>query len=178
MPNEAGTDTTRSDAPSVDDNLFGDVEVVDDKPEAPAEGGDADGKAEQDPKGSDDAAETETPQAEQDSSVSGEPEDAYASTENDLKVVLSIKGGRAVIGVQRPSADPHIETFDDLDETGLTQEIPAVIDRARARWEDSPKHPAYARPVPVRSRNRRGQGSAQTTTAEGEEAQQATLGLF
>ena len=100
------------------------------------------------------------------------------SSPDDLKVVVSIKGGRAVIGVQRPSADPHIETFDDLDETGLTQEVPAVIDRARARWEDNPRHPAYARPVPVSSRSRRGQGAAQATTADGEEAQQATFGLF
>ena len=29
----------------------------------------------------------------------------------DLKVVVSIKGGRATIGVQRPSSDPHIESF-------------------------------------------------------------------
>ena len=80
--------------------------------------------------------------------------------------------------MQQPSSDPHIETFEDADLSELAQEIPAVIDRARARWEDNPKHPAYARPVPVRSRNRRGQGSAQATTAEGEGAQQATLGLF
>ena len=33
----------------------------------------------------------------------------------DLKVVVSLKGGRATIGVQQPSSDPHIESFDDLD---------------------------------------------------------------
>ncbi len=32
-----------------------------------------------------------------------------------LKVVVSIEGGRAAIGVQQPSSDPHIETFDDHD---------------------------------------------------------------
>ena len=36
----------------------------------------------------------------------------------DLKVVVSIKGGRATIGVQGASSDPHIESFDDLDEFG------------------------------------------------------------
>ena len=61
---------------------------------------------------------------------------------DDLKVVVSIKGGRATIGVQQPSSDPHIETFDDLDVSGLTQEVSAVVERARARWEDTPKHPA------------------------------------
>ena len=72
----------------------------------------------------------------------------------------------------------YIETFDDHDLSELAQEVIAVTERARARWEDTPKHPAYARPVPVSRRNRRGQGSAQATTAEGEEAQQATLRLF
>ena len=46
---------------------------------------------------------------------------------------MSIKGGRATIGVQRPSSDPHIETFDDRDLSGLTQEVSAVIERARAK---------------------------------------------
>ena len=188
MPEEVGTEATRSDAPSADDNLFG--EAADDKTAAAVDGQDSDaenapeqqaagdageqvanGEAEQDPQGADDPEEAEEPQESAD--AGGE-----AASTDDLKVVVSIKGGRAVIGVQRPSADPHIETFDDLDETGLTREVPAVIDRARARWEDNSKHPAYARPVPVRSRSRRGQAAAQATTAEGEEAQQATLGLF
>ena len=97
-------------------------------------------------------------------------------------MVVSIKGGRAAIGVQQPSSDPHIETFDDLDVSGLTREVPAVVERARARWEDNPKHPAYARPAPsARSRNRRGQGAAQeasTETSEETQAQQQTLRLF
>ena len=101
-------------------------------------------------------------------------------TAEDLKVVVSIKGGRATIGVQRPSSDPHIETFDDLEVSGLTQEVPAVVERARARWEDEPKHPAHVRPAPpARRRNRRGQGAAQeTATAEDGAEQQQTLRLF
>ena len=34
--------------------------------------------------------------------------------------IQGVKGGRATIGVQRPSADPHIETFDDGDLARLT----------------------------------------------------------
>ena len=98
-----------------------------------------------------------------------------------MKVVVSIKGRRATIGVQRPSSDPHIETFDGLNETRLTTEVPAVIERARARWEETPKHPAYERPAPpARRRNRRQQGTAQDTTGETQETetQQQTLRLF
>lgn len=168
MPDDVGTETARSDAPSADDGLFGDAPddttaadpvAEDATQDAPQDGQDAGDEAAQDDKDSDDSGE-ET-----------------ASSE-DLKVVVSIKGGRAVIGVQRPSADPHIETFDDSDLLGLAQKVLAVTERAKAGWEDQPKHPAYARPVPVSRRNRRGQGAAQATTTEGEEAQQATLRLF
>ena len=166
MPDEVGTETARSDAPSVDDSLFGDAPddttaadpvAEDATQDAPQDGQDAGNEAAQDDRDSDDSGE-ETPQSE------------------DLKVVVSIKGGRATIGVQRPSADPHIETFEDHDLSGLAQEVPAVTERARARWEDTPKHPAYERPAPpARRRNRRQQGAAQEATAE---VQQQTLRLF
>ena len=94
---------------------------------------------------------------------------------------MSIKGVRATIGVQRPSADPHIETFDDPDLSGLTQETLAVVERARAKWEDEPKHPAHVRPAPpARRRNRREQAPTQAVAAgaEAEQAQQQTLRLF
>ena len=99
----------------------------------------------------------------------------------DLKVVVSLKGGRATIGVQQPSSDPHIESFDDADLSGLTQEVTAVIERARAKWEDEPKHPTHARPAPpARRQTRREQGTAQARTAEGgaDQQQPETLRLF
>ena len=156
MADEVGTEATRSDAPSVDD---------------------ANGRDEQDPQGSDDAA-AEKPQEAQDSGDAG---DEPAQSEN-LKVVVSLKGGRAIIGVQKPTADPHIETFEDRDLSELAEEVLAVTERAKARWEDDPKHPAYERPAPpARRRNRRQQGAAQDTTTAGtdtEQAQQQTLRLF
>ena len=130
------------------------------------------------PEGGGETAQDEQGSGEADEQAAGEETEAS----EDLKVVVSIKGGRATIGVQQPSSDPHIETFDDLDVSGLTQEVPAVVERARARWEDAPKHPAYARPAPpARRRNRREQGAAQeasTETPEETQAQQQTLRLF
>ena len=99
----------------------------------------------------------------------------------DLKLVVSIKGGRATIGVQRPAADPHIEFFDGQDLCGLAQEVLAVTERARAKWEDEPRHPAHQRPAPQpRRRNRREQTPAQAATdEEGSDQQQPeTLRLF
>ena len=164
MPDEVGTETTRSDVPSADESLFGDAA---DDAAAVAEEQDADKETGQDPQGSDDAE--------------GEAGASETDTPDDLKVVVSIKGGRATIGVQQPSSDPHIESFDGQDLTGLAQEALAVVERARARWEDEPKHPAHVRPAPpARPRNRSQQGSAQAATAEegAAEAQQQTLRLF
>ena len=160
MPDEVGMEATRSDAPSTDESLFG--EAADDTAAPAADEQDANEESAQDPQGADDPEEQD-----------GQPE--------DLKVVVSLKGGRATIGVQRPSSDPHIESFDDADLSRLTGEVPAVIERARARWEDEPKHPAHARPAPTaRRQSRRGQGASQAEAAEGvaDEEQSEALRLF
>ena len=146
MPDDNGTETTRSDAPIVDESLFGDA--ADDTEAAAADEQDANEETEKAPE--------------------------------DLKVVVSIKGGRATIGVQRPASDPHIESFDEHDLSELTQEALAVVERARAKWEDEPKYPAHARPAPTaRRRAQRGQAAAQAGTVEGgAEQQPETLRLF
>ena len=185
MPDETGTETTRPDTPSADDSLFGDA--ADDPAAAPAEEQDSHEETERDGQDTADGATAQEPEGAGDAG-DGTAEDPQGSgdAETDapgegLRVVVSIKGGRATIGVQQPSSDPHIESFDGLDESGLTQEVAAVIERARARWEENPKHPAYERPAPpARRRNRRGQETAQAANAEAdtEQAQQQTLRLF
>ena len=176
MPDEVGTEATRSDVPSADESLFGDT--PDDRAAPVVQEEDSNDAAPDEPEGGGETAQKGQGSGEADGQAAGE--DTEAS--EDLKVVVSIKGDRATIGVQQPSSDPHIETFDDLDVSGLTQEVPAVVERARARWEDAPKHPAYARPAPPpRRRNRRGQEAAQeasTETPEETQAQQQTLRLF
>ncbi len=165
MPDDNGTETVRSDAPRADDTLFGDAaDKTDDTDAVPAEEQDAGGNSEQDEQG---AADTEDkPDAE-----------AEADAAEELKVVLSIKGGRAVIGVKQPSSDPHVESFDGHDLPALAQEVAAVTERAKANWEESPQHPAYERPAPPVRRQRRRQQEA-TTETETEEAQQQALNLF
>ena len=163
MPDQNGTEATRPDAPKADDALFGDAaDKAAPAPTAVVE---------------EQAANEETAQEDTQNAADAEAETDAAG---ELKVVVSIRGSRAVIGVQRPESDPHIETFDDLDESGVIQEFPAVIERARARWEESPKHPAYERPAPpARRRSRRQQGTDQAANADGETDQaQQTLRLF
>ena len=187
MTDETGTETQPSDGMNVEEFLFS-AAAADDAPDDAAKeltGGDETGDA----GGEETAVE---PDAEMDAAA-GEPcvaddaeeQSAPAGTETseELKVVLSIRAGRAIIGVQRPSADPHIESFDDPDLFGLVDQFPAVVARARAIWEEEPRHPAYVKPAPSpRQRNRRQQATAQaaTTEAEGEAAQPQpeTLRLF
>ena len=160
MLDETGTESTRSDALSADEVLFGDA--GDDAAAAVAEEQDANEETAQDPQDADDAEEE-----------AGSPE--------DLKVVVSIKGGRATIGVQRPSSDPYIESLEDYDLSGLAQETLAVVERARAKWEEAPKHPAHEKPAPpARRRPRREQGSPQASTDEGgaDQQQPEALRLF
>ena len=165
MLDETGSEPTRSDAPSADESLFG--EEADSAPAEVADEKEVGKETTQDPEDSDDAE--------------GETSASETETPEDLKVVVSIKGGRATIGVQRTSSDPYIESFDDPDLSGLTREALAVVERARDRWEEAPKHPAYVRPTPPsRRRNQRGHGAVQgaTATQAAAQAQQQALRLF
>ena len=157
MPEEVGTETTRTDGPGEDEQ-------------------DSGAKTAREPRDCGDAGEQGTGEENTREAQGGDDNGDEAASPEDLKVVVSIKGGRATIGVQQPSSDTHIETFDDRDLSGLTGELPA----ARAGWQESLKHPAYQRPAPAaRRRNRRGQGATQASNAaETEHAQQQTLKLF
>ena len=180
---KTGTETHSPDAVSAEEFLFG--TAADDSPDDIAEALSASDST--DEVGDTEAAaepEAEPGTADEEPDVAGDqpaPPDTEATDE--LKVVLSIRAGRATIGVQRPSADPHFESFDDPDLFGLADQFPAVVARARAIWEEEPRHPAYLKPTPQpRQRNRRQQATAQPATADGEgEAEQPqpeTLRLF
>ena len=169
MPKENRMGASREDAQNAYENLFGDTAA--DPAAAVGEEEEAKDSTGQEAQGSD-AAEN------QDSGDESGPADDQADRDEsgpaeDLKVVVSITDGRATIGVQRPSSDPHIESFDDPELSGLAREVMAVLERARTRWEDAPRYPAYARPAAsTRGRQRREQGAAQAPTAEAEAAQQ------
>ena len=158
MLDENRTEASREGALNAYESLFGDT--VAEAAAAPAEEQDANKETDQEPRGSDDAT--------------GEAAGDETAAPNELKVVVSVKDGRATIGVQQPSSDPHIESFDDPDLSELSQEVSAVIERARAKWEEAPKYPAHERPAPpAKRRTRREQRSAQASTAvEGESDQQ------
>ena len=106
MPDEVGTEATRSDVPSADESLFGDP--ADDRAAPVVQEEDSNDAVPDEPEGGGETAQDEQGSGEADEQAAGEETEAL----EDLKVVVSIKGGRATIGVQQPSSDPHIETFD------------------------------------------------------------------
>ena len=187
MPNENDTEASRKDALNAYESLFGDAESSADdtvakeqdaksepdrkEPQGSEVAGEQAGvdqgradESDQDPRESD-IAEKQADKDQADGKDTGPPE--------ELKIVLAIKDGRATIGVQRPSSDPYIEPADAPDLSRLTQEVLAVVERARAKWEDEPKYPTHERPArPARRRTQREQGSAQDSTDEGEAARQ------
>jgi len=206
MADETGREDQSADVVNVEEFLFDGVteETADDAPaEVAGEDADTETAAEPDADGefpagdateyagdletaqgpdADTAATADDPDVADDDGEQPAPAETEASEE--LKVVLSIRGNRATIGVQRPSADPHIESFDDTDLFGLADEFPGVVARAKARWEEEPRYPAYVKPTPPpRQRNRRQQAAAQAaSTEEGTEEEQQpqpeTLRLF
>ena len=196
MTGESGRETSPADVVNVEEFLFGAAAndaPVDDSPgdvdEEPPAGEATEEVGDYAAAGYEDAGEPDgdtepAGESDVDAAADGVPAPAGTEASKELKVVLSIRGGRAVIGVQQPSADPYIEAFDDVDLFGLADQFPAVVARARARWEEEPMHPAYERPAPPpkqRNRNRRQQAAtapAENEAAEPERPQAETLRLF
>lgn len=67
----------------------------------------------------------------------------------EVKVVIQLKPGRCTIGVQEGDHDPVMEVVPAaLSVDSALAAVPAVLERARARWAQAPKNPAYKRPDP------------------------------
>jgi hypothetical protein len=66
----------------------------------------------------------------------------------ELKVVLHLKDGRARIGVQEKGTDPVVESLEAAALDNLLAAVPAVVQRARERWAQSPQNPKYQGPPP------------------------------
>lgn len=66
--------------------------------------------------------------------------------EEELKVVILMKGTRAMIGVSRKDCDPVMETIVDTTLDGALAAIPNLVTLARARWATNPRNPKYEGP--------------------------------
>ncbi|MBI4294665.1 MAG: hypothetical protein HY669_00685 [Chloroflexi bacterium] len=69
-----------------------------------------------------------------------------ADTDTELKVVLQLKEGHAMVGVQEKDSDPVMERIQAADLPQALAALPAVLERAMARWDQARKNPTYQRP--------------------------------
>lgn len=66
----------------------------------------------------------------------------------DLKVVIILKEGRILIGVQSPDCDPVMSSFEGDLSTAL-QQVPALVDQANQQWDANPRYPKADLPEEV-----------------------------
>ncbi|KKN39331.1 hypothetical protein LCGC14_0744360 [marine sediment metagenome] len=66
----------------------------------------------------------------------------------EMKVVIQMKGDRALVGVQGDGTDPVVETLEAASLEELLAAVPGVVARARERWATSPRNPKYVGPPP------------------------------
>lgn len=69
---------------------------------------------------------------------------------NELKVVLVLKGNRAMIGVQSPDCDPIFTTLEG-DLAAALSHVPALVASASAKWDSNPRNPKADLPEPAPS---------------------------
>ncbi len=68
--------------------------------------------------------------------------------EAELKVVIQMKGDRALVGVQGTNTDPVVETLPATSLHDVLSAVPEILARAREKWGTAPKNPAYQGPPP------------------------------
>ena len=66
----------------------------------------------------------------------------------EIKIVITFKNEKALIGVQSPGADPVFETATG-DLTAIIGRVTEVVTAAQAKWAIAPKNPNIDIPAPA-----------------------------
>jgi hypothetical protein len=88
---------------------------------------------------------------------------------DELKVVISLKGDKASVGVQVPECDPVLFSLEGDLKTAL-KAVPKLVEEAKTRWETSKLNPKCETPLPSQAKpaaapSRVSTGSRQQNTA-------------
>jgi len=67
---------------------------------------------------------------------------------DELKVVISLKGDKASVGVQAPECDPAFFTVDG-DLKAAIKAVPKLVEEAKTRWAQSKLNPKCETPPPA-----------------------------
>lgn len=66
--------------------------------------------------------------------------------EEELKIVIQIKGDRALVGIQQKDTDPVLEPLEAVSLEEILAAVPTILARAREQWQSSPRRPKYEGP--------------------------------
>ena len=70
-----------------------------------------------------------------------------APPDDQVKIVVTYKGGKGMVGVSKPDCDPVFSRIEgDLAE--VIASVSRLVDQARATWETNPKYPKADLPAP------------------------------
>jgi hypothetical protein len=88
---------------------------------------------------------------------------------DELKLVISLKGDKASVGVQAPECDPAFFNLEGDLKTAL-KAVPKFVEEAKTRWETSKLNPKCETPLPSQAKpaaapSRVSTGSRQQNTA-------------
>ena len=67
---------------------------------------------------------------------------------DELKVVITQKNNRTMVGIQAPDCDPVL-TLVEGDLSAALQQIPALVDQANQQWDANPRYPETDIPEPA-----------------------------
>ncbi len=66
--------------------------------------------------------------------------------DEELKIVILLKGTKALLGVSKKDCDPVMETIVDTTLDDALAAVPNLVTLARARWATNPRNPKYEGP--------------------------------
>jgi hypothetical protein len=69
---------------------------------------------------------------------------------DELKIVISLKGNKASVGVQAAECDPAFFGLEGDLSAALTA-VPGFVEQARTHWQTAKRHPKCASPLPSQS---------------------------
>ena len=64
----------------------------------------------------------------------------------ELKIVIQIKGNRALVGIQKKDTDPVLEPLEAVSIEEILAAVPTILAGAKEQWQASPRRPKYEGP--------------------------------
>ena len=65
----------------------------------------------------------------------------------EVKIVITLKGQAASIGVQKPDCDPIFSKVEG-DLPAVLESVPGLVEEAQTSWESNPRYPKCETPLP------------------------------